>query len=143
MFRRSGPSGFHTDRRTSLRLGRQPQSNTRPEWHVRTLVHSLGHRYRLRNRDLPGSPDLANRGRRWAIFVHGCFWHSHPGCPRATLPKNNRALWEEKFASNRRRDERACGDLVRAGYRVIVIWECELKKPQEVLRRLVADLPGL
>ena len=117
---------LETDAETSLRLSRIPQSNTGPELIVRQLLHALGHRFRLKNRDLPGSPDIANRARRWAVFVHGCFWHAHEGCSRSSVPKRNRAFWKQKFAENRARDQRAEEELLGAGWAVVTIWECEL-----------------
>jgi len=100
----------------------------------------MGVRFRVSNRDLPGSPDIANRRRRWAIFVHGCFWHSHRGCVRATVPKRNRAFWVAKFAANRARDARVVRELQGRGYRTLVIWECDARRSQLVERRLRAFL---
>ena len=77
----------------SRRMATVGSHNTGPERSVRSVIHRYGVRFRLKNRDLPGSPDLANRSQRWAVFVHGCFWHSHRGCPRATQPKTNRRYW--------------------------------------------------
>ena len=110
---------------TSQRMGRVRQSGTTPELRVRQVCSKLGMRYRTRNRDLPGSPDLANRSRRWAIFVHGCYWHRHPGCPRTTTPKSNREFWLAKFARNCQRDRETYAALEAADYAVLVIWECE------------------
>lgn len=118
--------GCSTDAATSLRLSRIRQRGTKPELEVRRALSRLGIRYRVENRDLPGSPDLANRRKRWAVFVHGCYWHSHPGCSRATLPKRNRAFWEAKFEANRQRDARALQDLRARGFRTLVIWECKV-----------------
>jgi DNA mismatch endonuclease, patch repair protein len=124
------------DQATSIRLSRVRQRDTDAELLTRSIAHSVGLRYRTRNRDLPGSPDLANRKGRWAVFVHGCYWHAHRGCSRATLPKRNRAFWEAKFAANRARDARALADLARRGYRTVVVWECELVDVDEVRQRL-------
>jgi|HubBroStandDraft_1064217.scaffolds.fasta_scaffold252327_2 DNA mismatch endonuclease (patch repair protein) len=124
------------DAETSLRMGRIRQKDTSAELTVRRIVHRLGARYRVRNRDLPGSPDLANRSRRWAIFVHGCYWHAHPRCKRATVPKRNRAFWLAKFDANRLRDHRAIDALERLGYSVLVVWQCELEQPARVAARL-------
>lgn len=125
--KRLNPAGARltTTAVSSAHMGRVRQSGTTPELHVRALVCSMGHRYRIRNSDLPGSPDLANRTQKWAIFVHGCYWHSHSGCPRATVPKRNRAFWLAKFKRNSERDRRAEEALWRLGFRVAVIWECE------------------
>jgi DNA mismatch endonuclease (patch repair protein) len=125
-----------TDSATSRRLAGQRQHSTRPELAVRRVATDLGLRYRTKNRDLPGAPDLANRSRRWAIFVHGCYWHSHQGCHRATIPKRNRDFWEAKFAANRERDARAVSALEAQGYRVVVVWECELVTAGPVRKRL-------
>jgi DNA mismatch endonuclease (patch repair protein) len=139
--RQSRPK-LETDPDTSRRLGRVRQKGTKPELEVRRLLHRLGHRFRVENRDLPGSPDVANRTRRWAVFVHGCFWHQHPGCPQATTPKRNRAFWKGKFEANRRRDRRAADALRRDGYSVVTVWECEADHPKRLSRRLSRYLPG-
>lgn len=120
---------------------RQKRSDTGPERVVRRILSALGHRFRLANRDLPGSPDLANRSRKWAIFVHGCYWHQHRGCPRATIPKRNRDWWKAKFRDNRRRDERKTKALEEEGYTVVTVWECETQSTLELGRRLRRELP--
>ncbi|MBL8115360.1 MAG: DNA mismatch endonuclease Vsr [Acidobacteria bacterium] len=113
------------------------QKDTSAERLVRKILSSLGLSFRVRNRDLPGSPDVANRSRAWAVFVHGCFWHRHAACPRSSTPKRNRAFWEEKFRQNVARDRRAQAALRKAGYRVVIVWECEvLRKPERVATRL-------
>jgi DNA mismatch endonuclease Vsr len=113
------------DDETSARMGRVRQKGTKPELIVRRLIHELGHRYRVDNRDLPGSPDIANRTRGWAVFVHGCYWHRHRGCSKATTPTRNRAFWTDKFETNVARDQRAVRDLRSMGYETLVVWECE------------------
>lgn len=128
--------GLKVDEETSARLARQRQHGTDAELEVRRLASSVGLRYRVSNRDLPGSPDLANRARRWAVFVHGCYWHSHHGCYRATVPKRNREFWESKFAANRVRDARAVAELTQRGYQVLTVWECELGGAESIVRRL-------
>jgi DNA mismatch endonuclease (patch repair protein) len=124
------------DPATSARLGRIRQKDTSAERAVRRVLHAFGLRFRVRNRDLPGAPDAANRVRRWAVFVHGCFWHAHRDCYRATVPKRNREFWLEKFAANRARDVRALRALRRQGYLTLVVWECELDDPGKLARRL-------
>jgi len=112
------------------------QTGTTAELTVRRIARSLGIRYTLSNRDLPGSPDLANRSRRFAVLVHGCFWHRHADCAKTTTPRRNRSFWLDKFDANMRRDARTVSELRRLGYRVIVIWECEVSDQERVARRL-------
>ena len=125
-----------TDPETSARLGRIRQRDTAAELAVRRIIHQLGHRFRVGNRDLPGSPDIANRKRRWAIFVHGCFWHRHNGCSRTTTPKRNREFWEAKFEANIVRDRRVASTLRELGYKIITIWECEIADQIALQRNL-------
>ncbi len=128
---------------TSARLGRIRQSDTAAEQAVRRTLHRLGLRFRIRNRDLTGTPDVANRARRWAVFVHGCFWHAHRGCYRATVPKRNREFWLQKFAANRSRDMRALRTLHRQGYVTLVVWECETYDLDELVRRVRSFAAGI
>ena len=107
------------------RMTRQRNRDTQPELRVRAALTALGFGYRLRNRDLPGTPDVANRKRKWVVFVHGCYWHHHEGCRRGTVPTRNRSWWLEKFEANQRRDQVKVDALRRAGFRVVVVWECE------------------
>lgn len=122
------------DEATSVRLGKVRQKDTAPEQLVRKALHAVGLRFRMTNRDLPGSPDIANRRARWAIFVHGCFWHSHGGCHRATVPKRNRAFWVAKFAGNRARDARVRRELRRLGFQTFVVWECQTTTDDRLAR---------
>jgi DNA mismatch endonuclease (patch repair protein) len=96
----------------------------------------LGLRFTTKNRDLPGSPDLANRSKHMAVFVHGCYWHRHPDCVKASVPKTNRRFWERKFERNQARDREAVVALGTMGYRVAVIWECEVGDSNLVAARL-------
>lgn len=121
------------DDATSARMGLVRQKGTRPELIVRQELSRLGHRYRVKNRDLAGSPDIANRRQRWAVFVHGCFWHRH-GCKATTTPGRNREFWEAKFARNVARDERALSALRALGFTVVVIWECQTKAGRDAVR---------
>lgn len=131
------------DTDTSARLGRIRQHGTSAELTVRKLLHALGRRFRVHNRDLAGSPDIANRSRKWAVFVHGCFWHRHAGCKRATTPSRNREFWLHKFDANVARDARVQAALREQGYRVVVVWECETEdvSRREMLRVALAKLP--
>lgn len=123
--RRTHGSAVITDSVTSARMKRIRQRSTDIEVIVRRYLAALGVRFRIRNRDLPGSPDIANRSRKWAVFVHGCFWHGHPGCPCARLPKRNHTFWAEKIHTNLRRDDRKAQQLRDLGYDVITVWGCE------------------
>jgi DNA mismatch endonuclease (patch repair protein) len=116
--------------------------NTRPELAVRRLVYSMGYRYRLHRRDIPGAPDIAFIGLRKVIFVHGCFWHRHPGCPNTRLPKSNVAFWRNKLASNQKRDAANRRRLTSSGWRIHVIWECELANLSRVRRKVATFLGG-
>jgi DNA mismatch endonuclease (patch repair protein) len=122
-------------------MQRQRPRDTRAELVVRSLLHRLGRRFRVVNRDLPGSPDAANRRHRWAVFVHGCYWHQHPGCPRATVPRRNRDFWEAKFRANRERDERVEAQLTETGYAVVTVWECEVADEEALAERLRHEIP--
>ncbi|HEX7830733.1 MAG TPA: very short patch repair endonuclease [Thermoanaerobaculia bacterium] len=130
------------DAETSARLGRVRQHGTSAEMAVRKLLHALGRRFRIHNRDLAGSPDIANRSRKWAVFVHGCFWHRHADCKRATTPSRNREFWLQKFEANVARDARVQATLREQGYRVMVVWECELENVSRLktLRRALTKL---
>lgn len=100
--------------------------DTKPELEVRRLIHGLGYRYCLHRRDLPGKPDLAFPARRKVIFVYGCFWHSH-ACKSGLIPNSNQDFWLPKLRQNKARDNRNLDALAQQGWKVLVIWECELK----------------
>ncbi len=112
------------------------QKNTTPEIAVRKLLFSLGLRFRLHKKDLPGRPDIALRSRRVAIFVHGCFWHRHSGCKRASTPKANSGYWGPKFDGNVLRDQAKEQQLKALGWRVITIWECETRETEKLRQKL-------
>ena len=117
-------------------MQRVRRRGTPAETRVAKVCRDLGLFYRLNVASLPGSPDLANKSRRWAIFVNGCFWHQHRGCPKATMPKRNAEFWRQKFAANRERDARKVRILKAHGFRVMVVWECETANLDRVRRRL-------
>jgi DNA mismatch endonuclease (patch repair protein) len=131
-----GRSKPKTDAATSARMARVRQRGTAPELLVRRAFRSAGLAYRTRNRDLPGSPDLANRSRKWAVFVHGCYWHRHNNCRLATTPKTNAPFWLSKFAHNVARDATARKALRGRGFRVLTIWQCEAEQPLRLAARL-------
>lgn len=133
---------LETDAATSLRMAGIRQRDTRPEMQVRAALRALGMHYRVRNRDLPGSPDVANRRKQWAIFVHGCFWHRHAGCKMATSPKRNAEFWSDKFVANVARDARAEAGLKAMGFDVVVVWECEAELPTSLLARIISSRLG-
>lgn len=114
--------------------------DTKPELTMRSLLHRLGYRYRLHPKGIPGRPDIAFPGRRKAIFVHGCFWHAHDGCPQANVPKTRTGYWLPKMVANKERDKRKEAELVALGWEVATVWECELTRPGEALSRVAAFL---
>ena len=114
--------------------------NTTPELLVRRMLHAAGLRYRLHRADLPGKPDIVFGRLKVAVFTHGCFWHLHPGCRNARIPKSRREYWPSKLRGNRARDRLHQRLLKSLGWRVVVVWECELSKPERVKRRLLREL---
>lgn len=110
----------------SKRMSLVRAKNTRPEIALRSGLHSLGLRYRLHWKKLPGSPDLVFRRYKAVVFVHGCFWHRHPGCHLTRTPKSNQAFWNEKFEKNVARDASIARSLKHLGWSVFIVWECEL-----------------
>lgn len=131
------------DPRRSALMSRVRQRDTSPELVVRKVAHSLGLRFRLQRRDLPGRPDVVFPSRRIAVFVHGCFWHRHQGCSRCTTPKARKDFWAAKFAANIDRDERATTALIGLGWKVIVIWECETFDQGRLRERIVSEIVSI
>lgn len=115
--------------------------DTGPERQVRSLLHRAGYRFRLNVSALPGKPDIVLPKYKAVVFVHGCFWHRHKGCKEATTPKSHRKFWAEKFARNVANDKKHVRRLRRLGWRVLVVWECQLKRPERVQARLRRFLP--
>lgn len=130
-----------TSERRSWNMSRIKGRNTGPELQLRSLLHRAGFRFRLHAKALPGRPDIVLPKFRTAIFVHGCFWHRHPGCRNATTPSTRHEFWQEKFDGNVSRDARNRADLAATGWTVLTVWECELKADAEgVVRRLSREL---
>lgn len=129
-----------TSEQRSAMMSRIRGRDTKPELTVRRLVHSLGYRFRLHRRDLPGAPDLVFPGRKKVIFIHGCFWHQHPGCRFAYKPKSNLEFWQKKFDGNVERDARVLRELQERGWSPLVIWECETSDLKTLAARLRAHL---
>ena len=126
-----------TPEERSERMGRVRNKDTKPEMVVRRLVHSLGYRYRLPSRTLPGHPDMVFPGRRKVIFIHGCFWHRHEfTCPLTRMPKSRLEFWAPKFEATQRRDAEKQARLWEMGWECLVLWECELKDVSALTDRI-------
>lgn len=129
-----------TRERRSANMAAIKGGNTQPELAVRRLLHAMRVGYRLHAKALPGRPDIAMKGRRKIIFVHGCFWHRHEGCRFAYTPKSRTAFWKEKFAANVARDERNLVALKRLGWDVMTVWECEAVDANVLRDRIMSFL---
>ncbi len=124
----------------SWNMSRVRSKDTKPEIFVRSLLHSDGYRFRLHKAGLPGKPDLVLAKYRTVVFVHGCFWHRHSGCSDATTPKTRTEFWTKKFEDNVSRDKRNAAALRNLGWDVVVVWECELKNTERLLKRLRKEI---
>ena len=129
-----------TKEHRSWNMSRIKNRNTLPEIAVRSMLHRLGLRFRLHRNDMPGSPDIVLPRFRTAVFVHGCFWHRHKGCRFAYQPKSRVSFWTSKFENNVKRDREKHSALKQLGWRVLVVWECELKSPAKLKNRLERNL---
>lgn len=119
--------------------------DTKPEMLVRRYLHARGFRYGLHNRKLPGSPDIVLRKYKTVIFINGCFWHGHEGCKYYRLPKSNIEFWQEKITRNKERDAFNVSVLEAKGWKVLTVWECELRtiaQREDTLTQLVQDIKG-
>ena len=114
--------------------------NTKPEFAVRKLLHSMGYRFRLHRKDLPGSPDIVLPKYKTVIFVHGCFWHRHANCKYASTPKTRKEFWESKFKANVKRDLEIQEKIKNIGWQSLVIWECELKNYEKLKKSLINSI---
>ena len=132
---------FTADKRSQV-MSRVRGKDTAPEMTVRRYLHGRGLRFRLHGKGLPGKPDIVFASRRVVLFVHGCFWHGHVGCRRATLPATRREFWEHKIRSTVHRDVKIRQTLEDAGWTVLIIWQCELSSQKLVsLGDLIAATP--
>lgn len=135
-----------TPEQRSRNMSKIKGKNTKPEMIVRSTCHDLGLRYRLHRKDLPGTPDLVFPKHRLCLFVHGCFWHRHPGCKYAYTPKSRLDFWLPKLAKNVERDTKAQRALEAAGWRVSIIWECQTKNTDalrsEIKKMIDPNLDG-
>lgn len=117
-----------------------PQQDSKPELAIRHALHALGYRYVLGGRGLPGKPDLVFPKWRTVVFVHGCYWHRHPNCSRATTPVSNVEYWTNKFQENVARDQRVVESLLADHWKVAIVWECAVSRsPSELLAKEVAE----
>lgn len=126
-----------TPQERSERMRRIRGKDTRPEMAIRKLLFAAGYRYRVQYRGLPGRPDIVFPGRKAAIFVHGCFWHQHPGCKVAHIPKSREDYWVSKFNKNIERDKRNTAAIEEKGWRILIIWECEAKQIDALATTLI------
>ncbi|WP_277964956.1 DNA mismatch endonuclease Vsr [Pseudomonas sp. RIT-To-2] len=125
----------------SRNMARIRSSDTQPEKNVRSICHAIGFRFRLHCATLPGTPDLVFTKHKLCLFVHGCFWHRHSGCKFSYMPKTNVEFWLKKFQSNQQRDIRVELQLISLGWRVMVVWECELRNQERLTARLLSEIP--
>lgn len=132
----------HSPQVRSYNMSRIRSNNTKPEEIVRKFLFSKGLRYRKNDKRFPGRPDIVLPKYKTVIFVHGCFWHSHEGCSDFVQPKSNQDYWKPKLDNNRKRDETNIATLAADGMRVIIVWECELKKAKrdERLEKLYNEI---
>ncbi|WP_418474148.1 very short patch repair endonuclease [Desulfovibrio sp.] len=127
----------------SLNMAKIRSKNTTPEKKVRSILHRIGYRFRIHNQKLPGTPDIVIPKYKSVIFVHGCFWHGHENCKRATIPKTNHEFWKHKITVNKERDRLALDSLKKLGYSCLVIWQCEMKNEDMLRQRLIDFLGGI
>jgi DNA mismatch endonuclease (patch repair protein) len=126
----------HTPQQRSFNMSRIRNRDTRPEMIVRSLAHRMGYRFRLHRKDLPGKPDLVFPARRKVVFVHGCFFHMHDCRYGSVTPKQNAEFWRVKRLSNVERDRRNVAALRQAGWKVLEVWECQTREPEQVGRTI-------
>lgn len=128
----------------SLRMSRVRGKDTGPEIKIRKLLYRLGYRYRLRQKDLPGKPDIVFGKRKKVVFVHGCFWHRHDDseCRLARLPKSRLEFWENKLTANAVRDKRNQEQLRELGWKFLIVWECEIRQSEQLENKLIDFLEG-
>ena len=119
-------------------MSRVSGKNTKPEILVRSLLHNMGYRFRLHRKDLPGKPDITLPKYKKIIFVHGCFWHGHIGCPRAKRPTTNNKFWNEKLNKNIERDKITVNNLKQLGWDILTVWTCEVKNIEKLRNKLLS-----
>jgi DNA mismatch endonuclease (patch repair protein) len=132
-----------TKEKRSWNMSRIRSKDTSPEKKVRSLLHKMGYRFRLHRKDLPGKPDIVLPKYKTVIEVRGCYWHRHKGCKNATTPKTNTAFWKKKFADNVKRDKENQKKLEELGWKVIILWECEIIESSTFLAYLKAQINSI
>lgn len=132
---------FSREKRSQI-MSRISGKNTKPELIVRSMLHSMGYRFRLHRSDLPGKPDITLPKHKKIIFVHGCFWHGHKDCQRAKQPTTNKKFWHEKLAKNIERDTLNMQNIRALGWDILVVWTCEVKDLNQLKNRLLTFLEG-
>ena len=130
---------FSKEKRSQI-MSRVSGKNTKPEIVVRSLLHKMGYRFRLHRKDLPGKPDITLPKYKKVIFVHGCFWHGHPGCSRSKRPATNQKFWSEKLDKNIERDKVSVNALSQLGWEVLTVWSCEVKDTNKLKINLLSFL---
>ncbi len=129
-----------TKQHRSWNMSRIRGAHTKPEIRVRSMLHRMGYRFRLHRKDLPGKPDIVLPKYQTVIFVHGCFWHRHPGCRFAYTPKSRVEFWSKKFARNVERHKEVEAELSEQDWRVVLVWECETKNEETLYEVLTERL---
>ncbi|MFO8057565.1 MAG: DNA mismatch endonuclease Vsr [bacterium] len=125
-----------SQKKRSWNMSRIKSKDTKPEIIVRSLLHRMGYRFRLHSKNLPGNPDIVLKKYNTVIFCHGCFWHQHKNCKRASIPKSNTEYWEKKLSRNIDRFDKVRNGLEKTGWNVVVVWECEISKQEKLAKRL-------
>lgn len=125
-----------TPKHRSENMSRIRSANTKPEIIVRSLLHRLGYRFRKNVKTLPGKPDVVLKKHNAVIFVHGCFWHQHKRCKRSNMPKSNLDYWKPKLEKNVTRDRQHIKELKKQGWKILTVWECEIKDLEKLERKL-------
>jgi DNA mismatch endonuclease (patch repair protein) len=126
-------SDIFSKKKRSEIMSKVGTKNTKPELFVRRLIHSMGFRYRLHRKDLPGKPDIVFQKYKKVIFVNGCFWHGHKNCKKAQLPKSNIDYWSFKINENKKRDRKNIENLNKLGWDNLIIWQCQLKEKNKII----------
>jgi len=126
-----------TKKQRSYNMSRIHCKNTSPEMIVRSIVHRLGYRYSLHRSDLPGKPDLVLVKHKKIIFVHGCYWHRHNCRFGRVMPSTRRKFWQRKLDGNRGRDKKNISALKKLGWKVLVVWECQLKNQKKITNKII------